>query len=47
MDVSSLQEALPNPAFLDVLPETWFSNFSRAVVPSASHGMLSVTASIN
>ncbi|RCV45028.1 hypothetical protein SETIT_9G420400v2 [Setaria italica] len=43
MDVSSLQEALPNPdlpAFLDGLPETWFSSSSCAFVPSASHGGL-------
>ncbi|WVZ56758.1 hypothetical protein U9M48_007246 [Paspalum notatum var. saurae] len=43
MDVSSLQEALPNsdmPPFLDGLPETWFSSSSRAYVPSASHGGL-------
>ncbi|OEL28250.1 hypothetical protein BAE44_0010730, partial [Dichanthelium oligosanthes] len=43
MDVSSLQEALPTPdlpAFLDGLPETWFSSSSCAYVPSASHGMV-------
>ncbi|XP_062211093.1 probable ADP-ribosylation factor GTPase-activating protein AGD14 isoform X2 [Phragmites australis] len=43
MDVSSLQEALPNPDlpdFLDGLPETWFSNSPCAYVPSASHGGL-------
>nr|CAB3496080.1 unnamed protein product [Digitaria exilis] len=43
MDVSSLQEALPNtdlPAFLDGLPEAWFSSSSCAYVPSASHGGL-------
>ncbi|PAN49897.1 hypothetical protein PAHAL_9G483100 [Panicum hallii] len=43
MDMSSLQEALPNPdlpTFLDGLPETWFSSSSRAYVPSASHGGL-------
>uniref|UniRef100_A0A0A8Y923 Arf-GAP domain-containing protein n=1 Tax=Arundo donax TaxID=35708 RepID=A0A0A8Y923_ARUDO len=43
MDVSSLQEALPNtdlPAFLDGLPEAWFSNSYCAYVPSASHGGL-------
>ncbi|CAN6301070.1 unnamed protein product [Urochloa humidicola] len=42
MDISSLQEALPTPdlpAFLDGLPETWFSS-SCAYVPSASHGGL-------
>ncbi|KAL6644990.1 hypothetical protein ACP70R_016598 [Stipagrostis hirtigluma subsp. patula] len=41
MDVSSLQEALPDPdlpAFLDSLPEAWFSNSPCAYVPSASHG---------
>ena len=50
MDMSSLQEALPNPdlsTFLDGLPETWFSSSSCAYVPSASHGMLSWTAYIN
>ncbi|CAN6289590.1 unnamed protein product [Urochloa humidicola] len=43
MDVSSLQEALPIPdvpAFLDGLPEAWFSSSSCAYVPSASHGGL-------
>jgi len=43
MDMSSLQEALPNPdlsTFLDGLPETWFSSSSCAYVPSASHGGL-------
>lgn len=43
MDVSSLQEALPNPdlpPFLDGLPETWFSSSSCAYAPSASHGGL-------
>lgn len=45
MDVSSLQEALPSPdlpAFLDGLPERWFSSSSCAYVPSASasHGGL-------
>lgn len=45
MDVSSVQEALPSPdlpAFLDGLPERWFSSSSCAYVPSASasHGGL-------
>ncbi|PWZ57610.1 putative ADP-ribosylation factor GTPase-activating protein AGD14 [Zea mays] len=45
MDVSSLQVALPSPdlpAFLDGLPERWFSSSSCAYVPSASasHGGL-------
>jgi hypothetical protein len=35
MDGNSLQEALPNPdlpAFLDGLPEAWFSNSPRGLV---------------
>lgn len=46
MDVSSLQEVLPSPdlpAFLDGLPERWFSSSSCAYIPSASHGMLSLS----
>ena len=49
MDMSSLQEALPNPdlsIFVDGLPETWFSSSSCAFVPP-SHGMLSWTEYIN
>ncbi|TVU47243.1 hypothetical protein EJB05_06836 [Eragrostis curvula] len=43
MDVRSLQEALPNPdlpAFLDGLPEAWFSSSPCGYVSSAAHGGL-------